>query len=46
VYQQADGGFVVAFAKPKTIFSLVDRPDLASLADDVDGKIRGAFQAL
>ena len=47
VYQDADGDFVVAFARPEAVFTLAaDQPGLSSLAKEVDAEIRGAFDAL
>lgn len=46
VYEKAEGGFMVAIARPHAMFSLVQRPELASLADDVDAGLRKAFDAL
>ncbi|MBW2458436.1 MAG: DUF302 domain-containing protein [Deltaproteobacteria bacterium] len=46
VYQNPEGAFVVAFARPKAIFSLIDRPELSSLADDVELALRKAFDVL
>ena len=46
VYQGPDGAFVVAVARPHAMFSLVDHPELKPLANEVDAKLRGAFDAL
>jgi uncharacterized protein (DUF302 family) len=46
VYQDSEGTFIVALARPKAIFGLMDRPDLGALADDVEASMRRAFDAL
>jgi uncharacterized protein (DUF302 family) len=46
VYQTEDGSFTVSFARPKTVFTLIDDPRLAALADQVDELIRAAYDAL
>lgn len=46
VYQDSAGTFVVSFARPKTIFTLVADPRLAPIADEVDKRFRRALEAL
>lgn len=46
VYQDEQGAFVVAFARPQAIFGLVNRPDLRPLAEEVEAAMRKAFDAL
>lgn len=46
LFENAEGDFVVSFAKPTKLFTLVERPEMASVAEQVDGMIARAFEAL
>ncbi len=46
VYQGEDGLYNVSFARPQTVFSLVNDPALAEIAAEVDGLIRAAYESL
>lgn len=46
LFEDDEGQIVVSFARPGELFKLVDRPEMGSLAEQVDGMIRGAFEAL
>jgi uncharacterized protein (DUF302 family) len=46
VYQSDSGPFTVSFARPESVFSLIDDPELASIAEAVDGLMRSAFESL
>lgn len=46
VVQEHDGGSVVSIADPKAMFTLVDNPDVGSIAGEVDARLRRAADAL
>jgi len=46
IYQDADGAFVVSLARPKTVFTLIDDPELVPIADEVDALIRAVHETL
>jgi uncharacterized protein (DUF302 family) len=46
VFENPMGEYVVSFAKPTELFTLVDRPEMAGIAEQVDGMIAAAFEAL
>ena len=46
VYQNEDGSFMVSFARPKTVFTLIDNSDLVAVAEEVDRLIRGVYESL
>jgi len=47
VVRQLEGGGVrVAFMDPSAVLTLVDRPDVKSLAEEVRGKLQKVLKAL
>jgi uncharacterized protein (DUF302 family) len=46
VVQEADGGVLVSFADPKAMFTMVDNPTVASVADEADARLRRVMKAL
>jgi len=45
-YEEDDGTVTVSVANPKQMFKIVDNKDLASLAEEVDAKLKNAFNAI
>ena len=46
VFEEDDETVTVSLVNPKEMFKVVDNPEMASLADQVDTKIKNVFQAL
>ncbi len=46
VFQADDGSFMVSFARPQALFGLVNNPHMATLAAQVDARMKAAFDAL
>ena len=46
VYEEDDGTVTVSLVNPSEMFKVVDNPDMASLAGQVDAKITNVFNAL
>jgi len=46
VFENDDQTFTVSFAKPKEMFKLVDKSEMAAVAEEVDAMIRAAFELL
>jgi uncharacterized protein (DUF302 family) len=46
VYEQDNGTYAVAFARPEAIFTLMGDPETAPMAETVDQMIRAAYDSL
>jgi len=46
VYEEEGGDVVVSAASPKEMFKLVNRPDLADLAEKADALIKAAYRSI
>jgi len=46
VFEETDGTVTVSLAKPTEMFSIVDNPELAPLAGEVDGKLVNVLEKL
>jgi len=46
VFENDDQTFTVSFAKPKEMFKLVDKSEMAAVSEEVDAMIRAAFELL
>lgn len=46
VFEEDDGTVTVSAVNPAEMFKVVDRPDVAELADEVDAKLRQAMDKL
>jgi uncharacterized protein (DUF302 family) len=46
VFEEDDGTITVSAIKPREMFKVVENPELASIADEVDEKLRRALDVL
>ena len=46
VFQADDGSFLVSIARPKAMFALVNNPQMAELASQVDARMKAVYDAL
>ncbi len=46
VFEEDDGTVTVSLVNPREMFKVVDNPEMVSVADQVDTKIKNVFQAL
>ncbi len=46
VAEREEGGSTVSIVSPRALFRLVDNPELASVADEVEGKLRRVLEAI
>ena len=46
VFEEDDGSITVSAIKPSEMFKVVDNPEIAPIADEVDTKLRRALDAL